>query len=370
MKLGADVSQELELAAQYIVSVRGTDAELFAVCRYAEALFNIGEHEKFFTNAHMVFELSTKYRELHGGKNNPYLPHWSACRLLGLAICSKFKHKVNSGDVSAQDAIDAMNSERYMEQALNECQDLNFCALIMAERTEMNSIHFQAMLNANAKPSFCELQKSRMMELIERVLERLKIPEVNKETPCKVLVMLANAYFGIGELQKCLQAATSVILCAEASGFRNLEQTAYLTTYLALISMDTGSGDTLSHACRRLDKAARIAREIRQKDFGKRNASVINPWITEIRESSVKQQLSNVLWMLKKMGVDLTSVEMDVMHSSSVENALCCHGCGVVPNATFMCSVCKVARYCSKECQVNAWPTHKTVCKHLHGDKS
>lgn len=38
-----------------------------------------------------------------------------------------------------------------------------------------------------------------------------------------------------------------------------------------------------------------------------------------------------------------------------------CSVCG--KEATTKCSICKKAYYCSKECQKNAWPQHKPVCK-------
>eukprot|EP01117_Protostelium_nocturnum_P015034 TRINITY_DN5789_c0_g1_i2.p2 TRINITY_DN5789_c0_g1~~TRINITY_DN5789_c0_g1_i2.p2 ORF type:complete len:260 (-),score=66.87 TRINITY_DN5789_c0_g1_i2:52-831(-) len=39
-----------------------------------------------------------------------------------------------------------------------------------------------------------------------------------------------------------------------------------------------------------------------------------------------------------------------------------CDNCGVL-NPGKKCSGCKAASYCSRECQVAQWPTHKKVCK-------
>mmetsp|Transcript_40403 Transcript_40403/g.86766 ORF Transcript_40403/g.86766 Transcript_40403/m.86766 type:complete len:119 (+) Transcript_40403:259-615(+) len=35
--------------------------------------------------------------------------------------------------------------------------------------------------------------------------------------------------------------------------------------------------------------------------------------------------------------------------------------------ATFRCSVCKCANYCSSACQQNDWPRHKEACRSLAG---
>jgi hypothetical protein len=39
---------------------------------------------------------------------------------------------------------------------------------------------------------------------------------------------------------------------------------------------------------------------------------------------------------------------------------LCIDGCRKV--ASFTCSKCKIQRYCSRDCQVKHWPTHKANC--------
>lgn len=39
----------------------------------------------------------------------------------------------------------------------------------------------------------------------------------------------------------------------------------------------------------------------------------------------------------------------------------CCDGCGA-DAPTKLCANCGVARYCSRECQLAAWPTHKWTC--------
>ena len=43
-----------------------------------------------------------------------------------------------------------------------------------------------------------------------------------------------------------------------------------------------------------------------------------------------------------------------------------CSGCGAAKRPDgkplLRCGKCKTAQYCSKECQVNMWPTHKAEC--------
>ena len=38
-----------------------------------------------------------------------------------------------------------------------------------------------------------------------------------------------------------------------------------------------------------------------------------------------------------------------------------CHACG--EDAKSICSGCRIVYFCSKECQVSAWPSHKRKCK-------
>ena len=38
-----------------------------------------------------------------------------------------------------------------------------------------------------------------------------------------------------------------------------------------------------------------------------------------------------------------------------------CHSCG--EDAKSLCSGCRIVCFCSKECQVSAWPSHKAKCK-------
>lgn len=40
-----------------------------------------------------------------------------------------------------------------------------------------------------------------------------------------------------------------------------------------------------------------------------------------------------------------------------------CGWCGIGIGPFKKCSKCMVVRYCSRECQVAAWPVHKSVCK-------
>ncbi len=56
--------------------------------------------------------------------------------------------------------------------------------------------------------------------------------------------------------------------------------------------------------------------------------------------------------------------ELELKASSFLN--FCCGGCGAELKSTERrksCSACKLARYCSAECQKIAWPTHKELCK-------
>jgi hypothetical protein len=47
-------------------------------------------------------------------------------------------------------------------------------------------------------------------------------------------------------------------------------------------------------------------------------------------------------------------------------------GCGAVescPKAFKHCSKCRTAVYCSRECQLAAWPSHKRDCKRLAAER-
>ncbi|KAJ7911586.1 hypothetical protein B0H13DRAFT_2009257 [Mycena leptocephala] len=40
----------------------------------------------------------------------------------------------------------------------------------------------------------------------------------------------------------------------------------------------------------------------------------------------------------------------------------CCNMCGVSASSLKNCGRCRIARYCSADCQRNAWPSHKKTC--------
>jgi len=40
----------------------------------------------------------------------------------------------------------------------------------------------------------------------------------------------------------------------------------------------------------------------------------------------------------------------------------CCGGCGIVTDRRLKCGACRCAVYCSKDCQREAWASHKLVC--------
>ncbi len=48
----------------------------------------------------------------------------------------------------------------------------------------------------------------------------------------------------------------------------------------------------------------------------------------------------------------------------------CCDLCDIVPDDNIkMCSICKAAQYCSRECQVKDWRYHKLICHPLLSER-
>ena len=47
-----------------------------------------------------------------------------------------------------------------------------------------------------------------------------------------------------------------------------------------------------------------------------------------------------------------------------------CDQCGVSKSKAKACGLCQVAYYCSKDCQTQAWPSHKMTCKTGQAKKS
>ncbi|KAF7361381.1 hypothetical protein MSAN_01170900 [Mycena sanguinolenta] len=56
-------------------------------------------------------------------------------------------------------------------------------------------------------------------------------------------------------------------------------------------------------------------------------------------------------WIRKREGKDAPRAEKS------------CDACGKTDSSLKNCGRCRVARYCSSECQVKAWPSHKTNCR-------
>jgi hypothetical protein len=48
-----------------------------------------------------------------------------------------------------------------------------------------------------------------------------------------------------------------------------------------------------------------------------------------------------------------------------------CRGCrkSAADAALFDCAACRLAKYCSKECQVQHWPKHKEECDYFREAK-
>ncbi|KAF7370930.1 hypothetical protein MSAN_00727000 [Mycena sanguinolenta] len=56
-------------------------------------------------------------------------------------------------------------------------------------------------------------------------------------------------------------------------------------------------------------------------------------------------------WIRKRTGEDAPRAEK------------CCDACGKMDASLKNCGRCRVARYCSSECQAKAWPSHKKTCQ-------
>ena len=59
---------------------------------------------------------------------------------------------------------------------------------------------------------------------------------------------------------------------------------------------------------------------------------------------------------LKKFNDRLNELYIKLKHKAK------CSNCDK-PNSNLKCSKCKLVFYCSKECQVKDWSTHKLLCK-------
>jgi hypothetical protein len=58
----------------------------------------------------------------------------------------------------------------------------------------------------------------------------------------------------------------------------------------------------------------------------------------------------------------LEAVLADVKQPEDLQRKQCC-GCQKYALEIKLCTACKQARYCSKECQREHWPAHKEECK-------
>lgn len=54
----------------------------------------------------------------------------------------------------------------------------------------------------------------------------------------------------------------------------------------------------------------------------------------------------------------------DIESNENIKELVECFGCGVKSDVLSRCANCKLAKYCSKECQTKAWKAgHKNLCK-------
>ena len=58
----------------------------------------------------------------------------------------------------------------------------------------------------------------------------------------------------------------------------------------------------------------------------------------------------------------LTVAEEDKISEVLSKPCICCGS----ENAPYQCTQCKVAKFCSKECQRECWDKHKTICEAIH----
>ena len=102
---------------------------------------------------------------------------------------------------------------------------------------------------------------------------------------------------------------------------------------------------------------------------GKKNKEVLNcEGCMSVRYCSAKCQLE--VWKdhktkckqmnEKRLNARKTAPD-SIVEKPDVKTDLCA-SCGT-SEANSSCSVCKVTRYCSRECQTSHWKEHKPVCK-------
>jgi TPR repeat protein len=69
------------------------------------------------------------------------------------------------------------------------------------------------------------------------------------------------------------------------------------------------------------------------------------------------------LWRLAAaQGVAAAETQLAELASERAYVSVCCMGCGATRKLK-ACAKCKVARFCTAECQRRTWPEHKPHCK-------
>ncbi|KAI0717130.1 hypothetical protein C8Q76DRAFT_425260 [Earliella scabrosa] len=68
------------------------------------------------------------------------------------------------------------------------------------------------------------------------------------------------------------------------------------------------------------------------------------------------------------------SGQISPINMTNMLNTSKCHACGTMPvggpKQLRKCAGCSIALYCGKECQKNAWPSHKLICRQTSSTRS
>lgn len=92
---------------------------------------------------------------------------------------------------------------------------------------------------------------------------------------------------------------------------------------------------------------------------GNTNNTVINDYAVLLQKVAMMNKDEKSKTLMQSIQTSSLSA---MMNNCVIRNsALICDVCQA--EGKFVCSKCKLVRYCSRTCQVNAWPQHKTLCK-------